>query len=385
MSRLGILCPASPRPVDGVLAYARALAAALDRHVPTALLVVADVRAFRSAGGSGSDRPVEQVVAGWRDVWRARAEAPWWECDTWIVQYVPQVFWRSVAREWTWWALWCFHRRLVRRNRFVLTLHEYNVPWRFSIRRVAARVMFDALLALLAGTVSCIVVTHGYNERSVSRLLFWRRRRIRCIPVGGTISAMAPAPVADVAARRRPEEVSGVIFGSPAAMSPPLVTALGRWLAARHGRMRLTWVTWCRDAAEEFWRGRCGLPVDRLEVAAGMPDAAVSAILSSADFLVAPIVDGVSTRRTTVATALAHGLPIVGTDGPCTDPVFRESDACALAEVSDADGFVARVAEVASDAGRRTRMREAARALYDAHFAWSRIAAAYLQALSDSG
>ena len=46
--------------------------------------------------------------------------------------------------------------------------------------------------------------------------------------------------------------------------------------------------------------------------------------IAASDLFLAPLLDGISTRRGTVMLALQHGLPVVGTSGPLTDSVFRQ-------------------------------------------------------------
>jgi glycosyltransferase involved in cell wall biosynthesis len=124
-----------------------------------------------------------------------------------------------------------------------------------------------------------------------------------------------------------------------------------------------------------------GLPQAALEVAAGLDAAAVSRALAGASMGFAPILDGVSTRRTTVAALLQHGLPVAGSDGRTTDPLLRDSGAFALVPASDAAAADAAAAidALLSDSARRARMAGQARALFEAHLSWPRIADQYLR------
>jgi hypothetical protein len=59
----------------------------------------------------------------------------------------------------------------------------------------------------------------------------------------------------------------------------------------------------------------------RCLVTGPLPAADVSAWLQSIDVLLAPFSDGMTTRRTTVMAAMAHGVPVVTTRGRLTDPI----------------------------------------------------------------
>jgi glycosyltransferase involved in cell wall biosynthesis len=97
----------------------------------------------------------------------------------------------------------------------------------------------------------------------------------------------------------------------------------------------------------------------------------VAAMLAASDLFLAPLVDGVSTRRTTLMAALQHGLPVVGTRGHLTDAVLSEAEAALrLADVGDREGFARAAAELAADAAAREAVGGAARELYERNFDW---------------
>jgi glycosyltransferase involved in cell wall biosynthesis len=112
----------------------------------------------------------------------------------------------------------------------------------------------------------------------------------------------------------------------------------------------------------------------------------VSRYLAATDLYLAPFIDGVSTRRTTLMAALQHGLPVVGTDGHLTDPLLREPcSPIALAPVGDREGFVRVAARLAADPTDRSVRAARARELYEAEFEWSIISALLVSRLRDVG
>ena len=98
----------------------------------------------------------------------------------------------------------------------------------------------------------------------------------------------------------------------------------------------------------------------------------VSRLFAAADVFLAPFVDGVSTRRTSVAAAFAHALPVVTTLGEHTDSSVFTPERVALAPVNDAAAFAAQVVEVARHASRRAELAAAGHALYLASLALPR-------------
>ena len=104
--------------------------------------------------------------------------------------------------------------------------------------------------------------------------------------------------------------------------------------------------------------------------------------LAAADLFVAPFVDGVSTRRTTLMAALQHGLPVVGTDGRLTDDVLRRAgDALTLVPADDPRRLAAAVRWLGGDADQRLARGAAGRELYEDSFDWPVISATLVAAL----
>jgi glycosyltransferase involved in cell wall biosynthesis len=376
VTRAVVLCSGRLRGFDGVADYSHALTEHLSRHVPAALVLRAsEADADRTVTAASAGPPV-YTLASWRDLWRTRARPPWGEADAWLVQYVPQQF---VGRgDLLALLAWLARIRLSRRGRVVLTVHEYNVPLAPTFRRIVSRLALDVLFLIIGALASQVIVTHELNRRKVSRLLFWKSRdRLALIPVGSTVRDVhgeSPGSGPD----HRPAPPAFTIFGQPEAMSPAIVSALGAWRSGDRSTAHLLWIGRSRQAILDFWTIRCGLSADLVDIHAGLSNEDVSRLLHQSDVSLAPIVDGVSTRRTTVMAALCHGLPVIGTDGACTDDVFRRSEACLLSAPSDAPAFLRHVQALLADPGRRSHMRRAARALYERHFTWDAIARAYV-------
>ena len=66
--------------------------------------------------------------------------------------------------------------------------------------------------------------------------------------------------------------------------------------------------------------------------------------------------------------ALAHGVPVVATEGPLTEPIWRTSDAVVLVPAGDAEGLAAQTAALVADPARRADLARRALALYDTQF-----------------
>jgi glycosyltransferase involved in cell wall biosynthesis len=115
-----------------------------------------------------------------------------------------------------------------------------------------------------------------------------------------------------------------------------------------------------------------------------LADREVARRLAAADLFLAPLIDGVSTRRGSVMAALQHAVPVVGTNGPLTDPVLRESrEAVSLSAVGESADFARSAVRLAGDAAARESSGAAARRLYERNFDWPVIAGRLISALPD--
>jgi glycosyltransferase involved in cell wall biosynthesis len=114
-----------------------------------------------------------------------------------------------------------------------------------------------------------------------------------------------------------------------------------------------------------------------------LPADEVSRRFAALDVYLAPFVDGVSTRRTTLMTGLQHGVATVGTQGVNTDTMIRKEDgrALLLADVDAAEHFNHHVRRLLADAALRERLGQEARRFYHREFAWDRLAARLLSAI----
>jgi glycosyltransferase involved in cell wall biosynthesis len=126
-------------------------------------------------------------------------------------------------------------------------------------------------------------------------------------------------------------------------------------------------------------------PAVRLERPGKLDPDQLAGRLAASDLFLAPLIDGVSTRRGSVMAGLQHALPLVGTDGPLTDPVFAQAgEALSLTRVGDEKAFAAAARRLALEPAARERMGAAARRFYEAQFDWPVVAHKLLEALPAS-
>lgn len=344
-----MIVPASSERLDGIRDFAARLADAVS---PTL-----DLQTFTIAGDA-APAPRTSVLADWRAL--PNEAAP----GVVFVNYAPQAWLRRDTP--------AMIRRLRAARaagaRVILIVHEYQLDPGPSLPRKAGRLVFARLARAFARVSTSIVTTHGFVAEWARADGLDRYAPIVTIPVGSNVP--------DCARGAAPASTRIVMFGQPAGMSPAMLRA-GLDAAGQAG-VDVIWL--CRREEEpRAWMRAHGVGDGRIRLLAGLDADGISRELAASAIGFAPIVDGVSTRRTTVAALAQHALPIAGSAGRATDPVFRDNEAFALAPIEEPDTIQRPLRQlIASDAS-RARMGAAARAFYDAHLAWPRIAAAYLR------
>jgi polysaccharide biosynthesis protein PslF len=96
---------------------------------------------------------------------------------------------------------------------------------------------------------------------------------------------------------------------------------------------------------------------------------APSLALTASDVCVLPYKGGASTRRSSLAAALAHGLPVLSTLGPETPHELVDREGLTLFREGDARGLARELSRLVSEEARLPRGRDALR-LHAEHFAF---------------
>lgn len=83
---------------------------------------------------------------------------------------------------------------------------------------------------------------------------------------------------------------------------------------------------------------------ERIHAAGYLPPADLAAHIAACDLFLQPYPDGISSRRTSAMACLSRGRPVVTTSGHLTEPLWSETAAVAIADVSDTASFASIVA-----------------------------------------
>jgi glycosyltransferase involved in cell wall biosynthesis len=285
-----------------------------------------------------------------------------------LVQYVPQAFgWKGMNLPFCAWVA----SRL--RGRAWVMFHEVAFPLRPGqplahtmlgvVTRMMARLMTDA-----ARRIYLSIPAWEGHLRSLAPV----RAPVTWLPVPSNLPHRPAPRYGDDLRHRLGGRVVVGHFGTFGASITPLLSAALPPLLARDARRVGLLVGRGGEAyAEELARLHPTLR-GRLIAPGALPADEVVAHLAACDVLLQPYPDGVSGRRTSLMAGLSLGLPTVTTEGPLSEPLWRQSGAVALTPVRAAERLVRATDELLADPQARARLGARGAALYEQHFALPR-------------
>lgn len=283
-----------------------------------------------------------------------------------IVQWVPHGFGcraMNVA-----FCVWLWNRAR-RGDRVELIVHEPFMPLDGPMRHVALGVVQRAMAAILLRAASDVwVTTPAWIDRLRPYSPF-KMLALRWIPVPSTVPVTGDSQAARHLRERFTADGLCLVghFGFGGGQALDLLSAGFEVIAASAGAHLVLIGRGSEDLRADLI-ARVPGGADRLHVTGELSAKDISSWLSACDFVLQPYPDGVTTRRTTTVTALAHGIPVLTTSGPLTEPMWAESGAVALSPVSNPEGFGVATRRLLKSANERTRLKFAGRALYRTRF-----------------
>jgi glycosyltransferase involved in cell wall biosynthesis len=284
------------------------------------------------------------------------------EFDWLIVQYNPFSFGPRGLAPWLLSAL----RKI--KIPLALMFHETYVPlwpWRFTVMRLWQYPQF----VLLVQMARVVFVSTGRWLPQVAR---WTRKHCSVLPVGSNL------PRCELT---RAEAKAKLGF-------PPETLLLGIFGFA-HISKRIEWVgAAARRIYDRYPKTQLlsvGQPSDELLTACGpvpvhqhgfLPATEASLRLRAMDLFLAPFVDGISSRRTSVVSAFQHGVSICSTYQKHSDALLRDLVSPALSLTTcDAEGhFTESALEMARRNRQRANLGEDLAGFHDQNLSWPIIA-----------
>jgi glycosyltransferase involved in cell wall biosynthesis len=263
-------------------------------------------------------------------------------------------------------------------TRFALMIHEPFVPrsnWKFVMMSIWQRRQLRLL-----GAAADVVFTS--IDPWAKRFRPWfPGKSVVHLPVGSNIP-LIPTTAAQARACLGIQEqtVTLGLFGTAAAAR--LLDLVREAAQALQKQRYVVQVIYLGPHAKQVRAALGDLPV----IAPGpLPAEEVSRRLPAIDIFLSPFIDGISTRRSSMMTALQHGLPVVGTRGEWTDDLLLalDGEAFLLSDVEDRSGYIGHVLNLVQDRDLGARLGAQARCLFAERFDWDRIAARMVTTLQN--
>jgi glycosyltransferase involved in cell wall biosynthesis len=276
-----------------------------------------------------------------------------------FLQYVPHAFGRrGINVEFVRWVS-------SRTEELWVQFHEVALGWEWNRRpdlHVTQAVQLWMARAIARRADRIFISVEGWRRRlgKAGQAATW-------LPIPSNIpTQVSPIEVATVKRELGPGPWVGHFGTYGTAITRDLAPAL-RSIAASNGKSRILLLG--RGASRFANTLALG---ERVRAADGLTGAAVATRLAACDLLVQPFPDGISARRTSAMAGLALGMPMASTDGRLTDPIWRTSQAVALAPAGQPKEFAGLCLDLLADPARCRDLGERAAALYAEEFSLER-------------
>jgi hypothetical protein len=287
-----------------------------------------------------------------------------------LVQWVPHAFGFHSANLPL--ALWIWSRAFLRGDRIDVMIHEPYLPLpQASVRHTALALVHRIMLtAVLAASRRAWLAIQKWEERC-RPYTFGRRLPFSWLPVPSTVSVYKD-DAGTKSLRTRYSGGSGFLighFGTCGGAIGHALRAVIPDLLDHHPDRRILLIG--HDSKDFQGQLLAQYPrlSDRIHATGGLSAKEVSMHISACDVIVQPYPDGVSTRRSSLMAALAHGKPIVTSAGSLTEPVWYGGSGVVLVPAGDDSGMVSSVNRLLADEGEQKRLSAAAAGIYERYFA----------------
>jgi len=351
----------------------------------------------RSEAQQTEDIEVYPILSSW-------GPSCWQHIGMFLASQTPDVLhiqYQAAAFDLTGWVNWLPHwlrfsssvRALAHRPRLVVTFHDLRVPYVFP---KAGRLRWRAILAL-AGGCDAIITTNAQDELTLNQYERFAGR-VHRIPLGSNIE---PKPPTDYDREEwktelgvGPNQMLLGYFGflNASKGGEELVSAMAE-LVERGIDARLLMIggqVGDVDPTNQAYAERVMAQIE----ARGMAERViwtghvspeeVSAHLLAVDIMVMLYRDGVSFRRTTLISALRHGIPVVTTRPDWPLPEIEADRNMLLVATGDVTGAADALARLANSPKLRSDLAQGALEL-GRIFDWGRIADQTKRLYSEQG
>ena len=285
-----------------------------------------------------------------------------------LVQWVPHGYgYRSMNLHFAWWV---WRRAAIGHDTVEVMVHEPFLPFGLSSRHNIAATVHRVMATLILRAASRVWISIPGWEKLLRPYALGRRVTFQWLPVPSGIPVVDdPGGVEKLRSSYAPEGESIVgHFGTYDAYMEELLLKLVPALLDASSRQTVLLLGKRSDEVRKSIVAQYPQHSGRVHATGAISAAELSKHISACDVMLQPYQDGVSTRRTSVMAALAHGSPVVTTAGPATETLWSESGIVSLHNSADTGVLVEATNELIRNVVERNRIGEAGKTFYQSTF-----------------
>ncbi len=267
-----------------------------------------------------------------------------WAPDAFIIQYTPQSIAPETFGNHFRFSLWVRKLKVLLKKPIIIIVHEMNYPVGLSLRGLLLGVPQVIQFAVLACTAHALFMSTELFWKRISKMFFWKRS-IHWLPVGANIEANESSLASALGTRQAklkvgidPQLKILLYFGGlhPTHLIEHIKAAFLQ-TRVRFGTNAVKLI--CIGTKFEVLAGNFKTK-EEIEALNGvkvfhyLPPLQVSDWLNAADLVLAPFMDGISTRRGSAMASFSHGKTVLTNLGCASGNSIPWNDFCVALPVN---------------------------------------------------
>jgi glycosyltransferase involved in cell wall biosynthesis len=308
-----------------------------------------------------------------------------WGADLVVIQYTPHLFAPASRGVNPFVPLWILRLKKARLQ-VVVIAHELNYPAELTLRGVLLGIPQLLQFLAIAALADRVFFTYEAAMKKTSRRLPWRKKAFDCLSVGSNIELQSQnMPQENSMGDAEPRTRILLHFGGmhPTHLFGHMLSALEICQRKCEFPMTLVCIGVSHDQvirkAQELGYSKLQSAIQGLGY---LSASEVSLWLQRCDLVLAPFMDGVSTRRGSFMAAISHGCPVITTRGWATSDQIPWEKFCLLAPADSPERFSEMVLGALSSPQELVRLGEHAKDYAEKMFSWKQIAQDFSRALA---
>ncbi len=310
-------------------------------------------------------------------------EARIWKPDAFLIQYTPYLFAPSSRGVHPLLPFWIGLLRKSFGLPTILITHELHYPLHLTPAGVLLGIPHFLQFLALTQVVDHITFTYELHCQRYRRFFFWRKKDFSWTPVGTNIRKFTQSTHAPLLPEIPPSQRVLLHFGGahPTNLFNHAFAALER-IQKELGKNSalLFFIGITEDRLKpELERSPYAHLKNSVQALGYLSEEDVSNWIQKADLLLAPLLDGVSTRRTSVMAAFEHAKPVATTRAWSSNPSVPWDDFCLITPAQDSIAYAEGCLQLLLDPERAKTLGQNGNTYYRKNFSWPEIAKALVE------